>query len=86
MYIRFLMKNLIRSKEEQFRKQEAEIARKIHEIQSSPSHRDPLRFYEQQPVQSVICGLAIFIQIQFVNECCTSAAHLFGDSHFHSDK
>ena len=34
------MKNLIRSKEEQIRKQEAEIARKTHEIQSSP-RRDP---------------------------------------------
>ena len=35
------MKNLIRSKEEQIRKQEAEIAMKTHEIQSSPSRRDP---------------------------------------------
>ena len=35
------MKNLIRSKEEQIRKQEeAEIARKPHEIQSSPSRKD----------------------------------------------
>ena len=31
MYVRFLMKNLIRSKEEQLRKQEAEIAKKTHE-------------------------------------------------------
>ena len=30
-YVRFLMKNLIRSKEEQLRKQEAEIAKKTHE-------------------------------------------------------
>ena len=33
--------NVIQSKEEQIRKQEAEIARKTHEIQSSPSRRDP---------------------------------------------
>ena len=33
-YIRFLMKNLIRSKEEQIRKQETETARKTHEIAS----------------------------------------------------
>ena len=30
-YVRFLMKNLIRSEEEQLRKQEAEIAKKTHE-------------------------------------------------------
>ena len=30
-YVRFLMKNLIRSKEEQLRKQEAEIEKKTHE-------------------------------------------------------
>ena len=30
-YVRFLMKNLIRSKEEQLRKQEAEIAKKNQE-------------------------------------------------------
>ena len=34
------MKNLIRSQEEQIRKQEAKIARKTHEIQSSP-RRNP---------------------------------------------
>ena len=33
-YIRFLMKNQIRSKEEQIRKQEAETVRKTHEIAS----------------------------------------------------
>ena len=33
-YIRFLMKNLIRSKEKQIRKQEPKIARKTHEIAS----------------------------------------------------
>ena len=31
-YVRFLMNNLIRSKEDQIRKQEAEIAKKTHEI------------------------------------------------------
>ena len=35
---------------------------------------DNHRFYKQQPVQSVICGPAIRAQIQFVNECFTSAA------------
>ena len=53
------MKNLIRSKEEQIRKQEAEIAMKTHEIQSSPSRRDRHIFYKKQPVQRVICGSAI---------------------------
>ena len=37
---------------------------------------DNHRFYKQQPVQSVICGPAIRAQIQFVNECCTSATRL----------
>ena len=42
-YVRFVMKNLIRSKEEQLRKQEAEIAKKTHEklYLSSSSHRHP---------------------------------------------
>ena len=35
---------------------------------------DTHRFHKQQPVQSVICGPAVHAQIQFVNECCTSAA------------
>ena len=44
------------------------------------------RFYKQQPVQRIIFGPAIHAQIQFVNECCTSAARLYRDSHFHSNK
>ena len=52
------MKNLIQSKEEQIPKKEAEIARKTHEIQSSPSRRDHI-FYKKQAVQRVICGPAI---------------------------
>ena len=39
------MENLIRSKEEQIRKQEAEIARKTHEIQNSPSHTDLMGYF-----------------------------------------
>ena len=52
------MKNLIRSKEEQIRKQEAEIARKLMRYRAvllAETHR----FYKQQPVQRVICGPAI---------------------------
>ena len=47
-YIRFLMKNLIRSKEEQIRKQEAEIARKTHEIASLEQS------FSQRPIDSTI--------------------------------
>ena len=58
------VENIIRSKEEQIRKQEAEIARKTHEIASleQPFHRDPL-IPQEQPVQSVIFGLVIHAQI-----------------------
>ena len=93
-YIRFRMKNLIiiviRSKKEQIRKQEAEIARKIHEIASLEqffSLQRPIINSTSNSLCSVICGPAIHAQFQFVNECCTSAARLFEDtSHFHSDK
>ena len=83
------MKNLIRSKDEQIREQEAETARKTHEIASLE------QAFSQRPIDSTTNSLyqvtfagpaAIHAQIQFVNECCTSAARLFGDSYFHSDK
>ena len=64
------MKNLIRSKEEQIRKQEAEIAKKS--FTWAVLLTDAHRFYKQQPVQSVICGPEIHAQIQFVNEYCTA--------------
>ena len=93
-YRRFRMKNLIiiviRSKKEQIRKQEAEIARKIHEIASIEqffSLQRPIINSTSNSLCSVICGPAIHAQFQFVNECCTSAARIFEDtSHFHSDK
>ena len=57
------MKNLIRSKEEQIRKQEDEIPKKS--FTWAVLLTDTHRFYKQQPVQSVICGPAIQVQIQF---------------------
>ena len=75
------MKNLIRSEEEQFRKQEAEIARKTHEIASLE------KSISQRFIDSISSSLykvsfagRPFAQIQFVKECCTSAARLFEDS------
>ena len=58
------MKNLIRSKEEQLRKQEAEIAKKTHE---KALHE---QFFSQTPKDfaSVICGPAIHAQIHSVNK------------------
>ena len=57
------MKNLIRSKEEQIRKQEDEIPKKS--FTWAVLLTDTHRFYKQQPVQSVICGPVIQVQIQF---------------------
>ena len=67
------MKNLIRCKEEQIQKQEAETARKTHEIASLEQS------FTQRLIDSTsdICAPAIHTQIQFVNECCASAARLF---------
>ena len=74
-----LMKNLIWSKEEQFRKQEAEIARKTHEIASLESFSQ--RFIDStSSLYKVSFAGRPYAQIQFVKECCTSAARLFEDN------
>ena len=81
------MKNLIRSKEEQIPEQEAETARKTHEIASlEQAFSQRLIDSSSNSLYQYFAGpAATHAQIQFVNECCTSAARLFGDSHFHSD-
>lgn len=71
--------NLIRSKEEQIRKQEAEIARKTHELASLEQS------FSQRPIDSTRttctkCHLrAGHTRANCVNECYTSA-RLCGDS------
>ena len=75
------MKNLIRSKEEQFRKQEAEIARKTHEIASlEKSCSQRCIDSTSSSLYKVSFAARLYAQIQFVKECCTSAARLFEDS------
>ena len=79
------VENLIRSKEEQIRKQEAEIARKTHEIASLEQS------FSQRPIDSTRtactkCHLrAGHTRANCVNECCTSA-RLCGDIKRHPEE
>ena len=79
------VENLIRSKEEQIRKQEAEIARKTHELASLEQS------FSQRPIDSTRtactkCHLrAGHTRANCVNECCTSA-RLCGDIKRHPEE
>lgn len=79
------VENLIRSKEEQIRKQDAEIARKTHEIASLEQS------FSQRPIDSTRtactkCHLrAGHTRANCVNECCTSA-RLCGDIKRHPEE
>ena len=83
-YLRFLMKNLIRSKVGKTSKTRSwnckEKSRKSFTWVVLLTNTQ--RFYKQQPTRSVICGPAIHAQIQFVNEAVLQQH----DSHFHSEK
>ena len=72
------MKNLVRSKEEQLRKQEPEIAKKTHEKLEQFFSQTPKDFTNNSLHEVSFAGRprgpTIHAQIQFVNECCTSAA------------